>query len=100
MDQFGWTESEAILYMGILLASGGVIVVICFWSVGPLSKRQEINYETTAIKTTFGMRDSTGKVLLHPTNACANQYASSAFQNAVNFHFVTLIFLSVLTSAN
>ncbi len=39
MDQFGWSESEAILYMGILLASGGFITVFCFWAVGPASRR-------------------------------------------------------------
>lgn len=39
MDQFGWTESEAVLYIGILLAAGGLITVACFWAVGPLSKR-------------------------------------------------------------
>ena len=39
MDQFGWTESEAVLYIGILLAVGGLVTVACFWAVGPLSKR-------------------------------------------------------------
>ena len=39
MDQFGWTESEAILYLGIAMSSGGILTVFCFASVGPLSKR-------------------------------------------------------------
>ncbi|TRY68880.1 hypothetical protein TCAL_11023 [Tigriopus californicus] len=39
IDQFGWTESEAILYLGIAMSVGGIISVICFATVGPLSKR-------------------------------------------------------------
>ena len=39
MDQFGWSESEAILYLGILMTVGGAISVVTFAAVGPLAKR-------------------------------------------------------------
>ena len=39
LDQFGWSESEAILYLGILMTVGGVISVFTFGAVGPLAKR-------------------------------------------------------------
>lgn len=39
IDQWGWTEEDAVLYLGIILASGGVLSVFFFGSIGPLSKR-------------------------------------------------------------
>ena len=38
-DNFGWSNKDAILYLGILLASGGVLSLFCFGSIGPLSRR-------------------------------------------------------------
>ena len=39
IDQWGWTEEDAVLYLGIILASGGVLSAFFFGSIGPLSKR-------------------------------------------------------------
>ncbi len=39
MDQWAWTEEDALLYLGIILASGGVLSGFCFGAIGPLSKR-------------------------------------------------------------
>ena len=39
MDQFGWSEEDTVLYFGILVASLGVMSVILFASIGPLTKR-------------------------------------------------------------
>ena len=38
-DNFGWSNKDAILYLGITLASGGVLSLFCFGSIGPLSRR-------------------------------------------------------------
>ena len=39
LDEFGWTDSEAVLYLGIAMTVGGIIAMGCFLSVGPLAKR-------------------------------------------------------------
>jgi ceroid-lipofuscinosis MFS transporter 7 len=39
IDQWGWSEEDTLLYLGIILASGGVLSGFCFGSIGPLSKR-------------------------------------------------------------
>lgn len=39
MDQFAWTEEETVLKFGVLIACTGVMCVILYASVGPLSKR-------------------------------------------------------------
>ena len=39
MDQFGWSESDAILYLGIMMTVGGIVCVVAFVSVGPLARR-------------------------------------------------------------
>ena len=38
-DNFGWSNKDAILYLGITLASGGVLSLFCFGSIGPLTRR-------------------------------------------------------------
>ena len=39
IDQWGWTEEDTILYIGITMAAGGVLAAFCFAAIGPLSKR-------------------------------------------------------------
>jgi len=37
-DNFGWSNGDTILYLSILMASGGIIAILCFAAIGPLSK--------------------------------------------------------------
>lgn len=39
MDQWGWTEEDTIMYLGITMAAGGVLSGLCFATIGPLSKK-------------------------------------------------------------
>lgn len=39
MDQFGWTKSEALYHMGILMSAGAVIACVTFLLINPLCKR-------------------------------------------------------------
>lgn len=39
MDQFAWTKSEALYYVGILMSVGAFIACIAFCLISPLSKR-------------------------------------------------------------
>ena len=39
MDQFGWSRQEAVLYLGITNAVGGIVGGAVFTTIGPLSKR-------------------------------------------------------------
>lgn len=39
MDQFAWTKEQALWYMGILMAVGGVIACVTFVLIGPLCRR-------------------------------------------------------------
>ena len=39
IDQWGWTKEDAILYLGITMACGGVLSGFCFACIGPLSKK-------------------------------------------------------------
>ena len=39
IDLWGWTEEDAILYLGITMACGGVLSGICYGSIGPLAKK-------------------------------------------------------------
>jgi ceroid-lipofuscinosis MFS transporter 7 len=39
IDQWGWTKEDAIMYLGITMASGGVLSGLCFATIGPLSKK-------------------------------------------------------------
>ncbi len=39
IDQWGWSKADAIVYLGITMASGGVLSGICFATIGPLSKK-------------------------------------------------------------
>ena len=39
IDQWGWTKEEAIMYLGITMAVGGVLSGLCFATIGPLSKK-------------------------------------------------------------
>ena len=39
LDQWGWEEADAVLYIGIVMVAGGVMAGFCYASIGPLSKR-------------------------------------------------------------
>ena len=39
IDQWGWTQQDAIFYLGITMAVGGVLSGLCFATIGPLSKK-------------------------------------------------------------
>ena len=39
IDQWGWTKEDAIMYLGITMAAGGVLSGLCFATIGPLSKK-------------------------------------------------------------
>lgn len=39
MDQFAWSKSEALYYVGILMSGGAFIACIAFCLISPLSKR-------------------------------------------------------------
>lgn len=39
MDQFAWTKSEALYYMGILMSVGAVVACVTFVAIAPLCKR-------------------------------------------------------------
>lgn len=41
MDQFAWTKSEALYYMGLLMSVGAVVACITFVTIAPLCKRFE-----------------------------------------------------------
>ncbi|XP_066999586.2 major facilitator superfamily domain-containing protein 8 [Anabrus simplex] len=39
MDQFAWSKTEALYYMGILMSVGAVVACVTFVAIGPLCKR-------------------------------------------------------------
>ena len=39
MDMWAWSKEEAVRYMGITMAVGGIIGAACFGTIGPLAKR-------------------------------------------------------------
>ena len=39
IDQWGWSQEDAIFYLGITMAAGGILSGLCFATIGPLSKR-------------------------------------------------------------
>ncbi|XP_065171155.1 major facilitator superfamily domain-containing protein 8-like isoform X2 [Atheta coriaria] len=39
MDQFAWTKSESLKYMGIMMFIGGIISIICFMMISPLTRK-------------------------------------------------------------
>lgn len=39
IDQWGWTKEDAIMYLGITMACGGLLSGLCFATIGPLSKK-------------------------------------------------------------
>lgn len=39
MDQFAWSKTEALYYMGILMSVGAIIACVTFVGIGPLCKR-------------------------------------------------------------
>lgn len=39
IDQWGWTKEDAIMYLGITMAAGGILSGLCFATIGPLSKK-------------------------------------------------------------
>ncbi|XP_050512598.1 major facilitator superfamily domain-containing protein 8 [Diabrotica virgifera virgifera] len=39
MDQFAWSKSESLWYMGILMSVGAVVAIMTFASIAPLSRR-------------------------------------------------------------
>nr|XP_040579038.1 uncharacterized protein LOC121127673 [Lepeophtheirus salmonis] len=44
MDQFAWSEEKTVLYLGIIMSVGGIISLICFFTIAPLSKRIDERY--------------------------------------------------------
>ena len=41
MDQWAWTRQEAVQYLGITMAIGGLIGAASFASIGPLARRYD-----------------------------------------------------------
>lgn len=41
MDQFAWSKTEALYYMGILMSVGAIIACATFVAIGPLCKKFE-----------------------------------------------------------
>jgi hypothetical protein len=39
MDEYAWSESETVLYLGLIMTGGGAISMVSFLTVGVLSKR-------------------------------------------------------------
>ncbi|XP_043266810.1 major facilitator superfamily domain-containing protein 8 isoform X2 [Venturia canescens] len=39
MDQFAWSKTETLYYMGLLMSVGGVVACVTFVMIGPLCKR-------------------------------------------------------------
>lgn len=39
MDQFAWSKTEALYYMGILMSVGAIIACVTFVGIGPLCKK-------------------------------------------------------------
>lgn len=39
MDQFAWSKTESLYYLGLLMSIGGVIACITFAMIGPICKR-------------------------------------------------------------
>lgn len=38
MDQFAWTKSQALYYMGVVMSVGAVVACVTFAAIGPLCK--------------------------------------------------------------
>ena len=51
MDQFAWSREEAIRYLGIAMATGGVAAGLVFMTVIPLTKR----YDSRIVLLFFGL---------------------------------------------
>ena len=41
IDQWGWTEENAILYLGIIMVIGGVLSGVCYACLGPLANKYD-----------------------------------------------------------
>ncbi len=39
MDEFAWSESDAVLYLGIAMSAGGVMALCTFVAIGRLAQR-------------------------------------------------------------
>ena len=39
IDQWGWAEEDAILYLGIIMVIGGVLSGVCYACLGPLATK-------------------------------------------------------------
>ena len=39
IDQWGWSKEDAIMYLGITMAAGGILSGMCFATIGPLAKK-------------------------------------------------------------
>ena len=51
MDQFAWSREEAIRYLGIAMATGGVAAGLVFMTVIPLTKK----YDNRIVLLVFGL---------------------------------------------
>ncbi|KAG8237890.1 hypothetical protein J437_LFUL017898 [Ladona fulva] len=40
MDQFAWSKSEALYYMGMLMSVGAIVACVTFVAIGPLCRRE------------------------------------------------------------
>ena len=38
IHQWGWSQEDALAYLGIIMAVGGVLSGLCFATIGPLAK--------------------------------------------------------------
>lgn len=39
MDQFAWSKTATLYYMGLMMSVGGAIACVTFVMIGPLCKR-------------------------------------------------------------
>ena len=38
IHQWGWSQEDALAYLGVIMAVGGVLSGLCFATIGPLAK--------------------------------------------------------------
>jgi len=53
MDEFGWSEPDAVLYLGVAMSCGGVIALCTFLMVSRLAMRYDERMLLIVIKTNF-----------------------------------------------
>jgi len=74
MDQFAWSRQEAVLYLGITNAAGGVMGGLVFTLIGPLSKR----YDERKLLIFWGLLPLViSKIILFPMGATYPQMSGT-----------------------